>query len=110
MGFLKDHPTIGGAILSLLGAILGIFINNPELVASLVGMAAVFFGLHQIVSPVSTMATKMTEAATKTATQVVAGLDQTAIGTVTEVTDTAQSLINNTVNQVVPALLGKKAA
>lgn len=108
MKFLKDHPTFGGAALSLLGAVLGIFIHNPELVASLVGIAALFVGLHQVVTPVTTAAAKITDAATQAATQVAADLDQTIAGGIGEVTDAGQSIVNNAIDKTIGNILGGK--
>lgn len=104
--FLKDHPPIGGAILSVLGAALGAFIHNPEMVAALVGIAAVFVGVHQVVTPVTTMTTNVAKAATDAATAVAKDLDATAAGTVGQVTDVAQHVVNNAVDRVVGAILG----
>lgn len=105
--FLKDHPPLGGAILSVLGAALGAYIHNPDMVAALVGMAAVFVGVHQVVVPAAEAATKITQAATQAATQVTQSLDQTVVGTVGEITAPAQSIVNSTVHEVVNGILGK---
>lgn len=107
--FLRAHPPLGGAILSVLGAALGAYIHNPEMVAALVGIAAVFIGVHQVVTPATEAATKIGLAATQAATQVVQSLDETAVGTVGEVTEMGQSVINTTVDRVVGGLLGKAA-
>lgn len=108
MNFFKQHPTYGGAVLSLLGAVLGLFIHNPELVAALVGVAGVFVGVHAVVTPVTTAAQNMTTAATQAATQTVQSLDQTIAGTVGEVTPAAQAIITSTVHDVVGAITGGK--
>lgn len=107
MNFLKDHPTIGGALLSLLGAVLALFIHNPPMVAALVGIAAVFAGLHNVVTPVTTMVENVTQAATDAATKTVEQLDKTTVGTITQVTDVAKDIILTTVDDVVSGLLKK---
>lgn len=108
MNFIKDHPTIGGAILSLIGAVLALFIHNPDLVAGLVGMAAVFAGLHQVVVPVTTAATQITQAATDAATKVASDLDKTVAGSVGEIIPAAQEVVDNAVTTVLSGILGKK--
>lgn len=105
--FLQDHPPLGGAILSVLGAALGAYIHNPDMVAALVGMAAVFVGVHQVVTPVTTMATNVAQAATQAATETVKSLDQTVVGTVGEITAPAQAIVQSTVHEVVNGILGK---
>lgn len=107
MSFLKDHPTLGGALLSLLGAVLGIFIHNPALVAALVGTAAVFVGVHQVVTPVTTAAVAITDAATQAATKVASDLDSTIAGTTGQVIPAAQQVVDNAVNTVLGGVLKK---
>jgi hypothetical protein len=104
---VRDEPALSAAILSLLGAVLGFFVKNPALIASLVGVAAVFIGVRQVVVPVSTAATQMTQAATQSATEVVKSLDSTVVGTVGEITAPAQQIVQSTVHEVVAALGGK---
>lgn len=107
MKFLSKHPTLGGAVLSTLGAVLGIFIHNPELVAALVGVTALFLGLHQVVTPVTTMVENVTQAATDAATQTASQLSSTTVGVVGKVTDTAKDVILKTVDSVVGSLFKK---
>jgi hypothetical protein len=107
MGFLQKQPALAGALLSLLGAVLGVFIHNPALVVALVGVAGAFLGVRSVVTPVTTAATNITQAATQAATEVTKSLDQTVVGTVGEVTGTGQAIIDSTVGRVVDGLLGK---
>ena len=104
MNFLKKEPALVGAILSALGAVLGLFFKNPALVAGLVGVAATFLGVRSVVVPVTTAATNITTAATQAATATVQSLDSTIVGTVGEVTAPAQAIITSTVHDVVGAL------
>lgn len=103
--FLRDHPTWGGAALSLLGAVLGIFLKNPQMVAALVAVAAAFLGIHEQVTPVAKVNQTATQVATEAVTQVVAALGATTVGTVGEVTGAAETIIEGTVGRVVDRLL-----
>lgn len=103
---LKKEPALIGSLLSVAGSILGIFIHNPELVAALLGVAAVFLGVRQVVTPVTTMVEKVTTAATDAATEVVKTLDSTTVGVTGNITKAGESVINNTVDKVVGGLLG----
>jgi len=107
MTFLKDHPTLGGALLSLLGAVLGVFIHNPALVASLLTVAGLFVGVHQVVTPVSTAAVAITDAATQAATKVAADLDETIASTTGTIIPAAQQVVDNAVNTVLGGVLSK---
>ena len=104
MDFIKKEPALVGALATLCTVVLGFFIHNPQLVAAMVGVFVAFLGVRQVVVPVTTAATQITQSATQAATQVVQNLDQTTVGTVGEVTDAATSVINNTVDQVVGGL------
>lgn len=108
LNFIKSHPAIGGAIVAVIGSILGAFIHNPAMVASLLATAGVFFGINKTVVTVTDATVKITDAATTTATEVVKELDKTVVGAVGEVVPAAKDIINNTVNQVVGALSFKK--
>lgn len=102
---IKKEPALSAALLSFIGSILSLFIHNPALVASLLGVATVFIGLRQVVTPVTTMTENVTKAATQAATNVAKTLGETTVGTVGEVTDTAKSIVNNVVNQTVGNIL-----
>ena len=105
MSFLRNEPAFSAAVLSVIGAVLGIFIKNPELVAALVGVAAVFIGVRQVVTPVTTMTEKVTEAATEAATEVTKSLGRDTVGAIGTVTDAAQGIIDNTVGKVIDKIL-----
>jgi hypothetical protein len=105
---LRSEPALGGALLSLLGAALGVFLKNPALVASLVGVAGVFLGVRQVVTPVATAATQISQAATQAATQTVSALGQDTVGIVGEVTQPAKDIITTTVADVTGVLSGAK--
>jgi hypothetical protein len=104
MGFLKRYPALTAAGISALGAVLGVFIKNPDLVAALLAVAGTFVGLHAIVTPVSVAATQTVQAATTAATEVVKSLDETVVGSVGEVLPAAQQIVTSTVKEVVGAL------
>jgi len=108
MGFLKRYPALTAAGISALGAVLGVFIKNPDLVGALLAVAGTFVGLHTLVTPVTTAATNITtaatQAATETATAVVKSLDETVVGTVGVITPAAQQIVQSTVKEVVGAL------
>lgn len=103
---IKDEPALVGAFLTLVGAVLGVFIHNPALVAALITSAGFFLGVRQVVTPVTTAAAKITDAATTAATEVVKSLDETTIGAVNEVGTVAQNVINNAVDKTVGQILG----
>lgn len=104
MSFLKRYPALVAAGVSALGAVLGVFIKNPDLVAALLAVAGTFVGLHAVVTPVATAATQTVQAATTAATQVVQSLDQSVVGTVGELTAPAAAIVQSTVKDVVGAL------
>lgn len=104
MGFLKRYPALAAAAVSALGAGLGVFIKNPDLVAALLAVAGTFVGLHTLVTPVATAATNIVTAATQAATQVTQSLDQSVVGTVGEITTPAAQIITSTVHDVTGAL------
>lgn len=108
MKYLKSHPALAGMIVTIIGAILGFFIHNPAMVASLLGVAGILFGIDKTVMTVTDAAVKVTDAATTTATEVVKSIDKTVVGTVGEVAPAAKDIINNTVDEVVGALFPKK--
>lgn len=106
--FIKSHPAIGGAILSVIGSILGFFFHNPAMVASLLATAGVFFGINKTVMTVTDATVKITDTATTAATEVVKSLDHTVVGTVGEVLPAAKDIITNTVDDVVGAIFRNK--
>jgi hypothetical protein len=107
MNFLRSQPALAGALASLLGAVAGLFIDNPELVAALVGVAAVFLGVRQVVTPVTKAVEVATEAATTAATEVAKNLGDDVVGVVGEITGPAQAIVNETVATVVGGVLDK---
>lgn len=107
MDFLKKEPALGGAIVSVIGAVLGLFIKNPQLVVALGSLAGVFLGVRSVVTPVTTAATQVTQAATQAATQVAGDLTEATAGAVGEITTAGEGIVNNTVDRVVGGLLGK---
>jgi hypothetical protein len=84
--FLRNHPTWGGAALSILGAVLGVFLKNPEMVAALVAVAAAFLGVHSQVTPTHKAREVAGVAASQAANKVAAQLDGAAAGPVGTVT------------------------
>jgi hypothetical protein len=68
--------------------------------------ATLGIGVHEIVTPVTTMVEKVTEAATEATTKTVEALGVTTVGTVGEVTTAAQNIITSTVHDVVGVLKG----
>jgi hypothetical protein len=105
MSFLKNNPALAGAVAALVGAVVGVFVKNPALAAALGGVFLAFLGVRQVVTPVTKAAEVATEAATTAATEVAKNLGDDAIGAVGEVTDTAQGIVNNTVDVVVGGVL-----
>jgi uncharacterized protein YqgC (DUF456 family) len=105
MNWLRSQPALAGAIASLIGVVIGIFVDNPQLAVALGGVFLAFVGVRQVVTPVTTAATKITEAATQAATKTVEQLDETVVGTTGEVTDAARDIVTSTVREVVGGLL-----
>lgn len=106
LNLFRKHPSISGMIIAILGAVLGFFLHNPEMVASLLTIAGVFLGVRQVVVPVTDATVKITEAATTTATKVVESLNKTVVGTVGTVTPAAETIIKDTVHEVVGGVFG----
>jgi hypothetical protein len=105
MNFLRSQPALAGAIASLIGAAVGVFVKNPGLAAALGGVFLAFLGVRQVVTPVSKAVEVATEAATTAATEVARNLGKDAAGAVGEVTGTAEGIVNNTVDVVVGGIL-----
>lgn len=106
MGFLRKEPAIAAAVLSLLGAILGLVVKNPALVASLLGVAGVFVGVRQVVVPVVKVVETATVAATTAATEVVRSLNETVVGVTGVVLPTAARIIDSVVETTIGKVLG----
>jgi hypothetical protein len=104
---IKKEPALASAVVTLLGAVLGVFIRNPAMVAALVTAAGFFLGVRQVVMPVTTAAENITKAATQAATETAKNLGADTVGAVGNVTKAGESIVNNTVNGVVSVLGGK---
>ena len=107
MKLIKKEPALAAALLSVLGAILGIWVKNPELVGALVGAAAVLMGVRQVVVPVTTVVEHVTTAATNAATETAKNLGSDTVGAVGYVTKAATEIVNNTVDKTVGNLFSK---
>lgn len=105
---IKKEPALVSAAVTLLGAVLGVFIKNPALVASMITVAGFFLGVRQVVTPVTTMTENVAKAATDAATEVTKQLSDTTVGVAGNVTKAGSEIINNVVNQTVGNLLGGK--
>lgn len=105
---IKKEPALVSAAITLLGAVLGVFIHNPALVAALLTSAGFFLGVRQVVTPITTAAENITKAATDSATLVATELGKDTVGIVGNVTKAGEDIVNNAVNQTVGNLLGGK--
>ena len=105
----KEHPTQAVAIVTI---VLGwfSFIIPPAVLGGLATIVGIVLGVgvHSIVTPVTTAATQITEAATTAATETVKQLDQATVGVTGNITKAGTDVINNVVNQTVGNLLGGK--
>lgn len=90
--FLRLEPALTTAVLSLLGAVLGIYIKNPELVAALVGVAAAMLGVRQAVVPTVKLPGILHET--------VEELNTHTVGNAGEVTDKGQGIIDSVLDRV----------
>jgi hypothetical protein len=102
---IKKEPALVSAFVTLLGAVLGVFIKNPAMVAALVTAAGFFLGVRQVVTPVTTAAENITKAATQAATDTVKALNPDIVGTTGHITKAATDIVNNTVDNVVGGIL-----
>jgi hypothetical protein len=105
---IKKEPALVSAFVTLLGAVLGIFIKNPAMVVALVTAAGFFLGVRQVVTPVAEAAENITKAATQAATETVKALNPDIVGTTGHITKAATEIVNNTVDQTVGNILGGK--
>lgn len=64
--------------------------------------------IHNALTPVTTAAAQITEAATTAATEVVKSLDQTTVGVTGNITKAGESIVNNVVDQTLGNILGGK--
>jgi hypothetical protein len=83
--WIKKEPALTAALVSLIGVVLGIWIENPELVAAHVGVIAALLGVRQAVVPVA----KLPEVVT----QVVQDLGPETVGVVGNVTKAGRETI-----------------
>jgi hypothetical protein len=107
MNFLRTQPALAGAVAALIGAVVGVFVKNPEMAAALGGVFLAFLGVRQVVTPVTKAAEVATEAATTAATEVAKNLGDDVVGVVGEITGPAQAIVNETVATVVGGVLDK---
>lgn len=108
LGWAKDHPTQASAIgVIILGWFS--FILPAAIIGGLGSILGITLGtlVHNAVTPVTTAAANITEAATAAATETAKALGQTTVGTVGEVGATAQAVVEDVLRTVVPPILGK---
>lgn len=103
----KEHPTQATAIAVI---VLGwfSFILPAAVIGGLGSIIGIILGVgvHSIVTPVTTAATQITEAATTAATEVTKQLDQTTVGVTGNITKAGTDIVNNVVDQTLGNILG----
>lgn len=105
--FLQKQPTLTPAIISLFAAAISLFVKQPALAVALTGVFAAFLGVHQVVTPVTTMVEKVTDATTTAATEVAKSLDETTVGVAGELSNGAQEIVDHVIDLTVGSVLGK---
>lgn len=108
LNWIRGEPPLCAAIVSLVGAVFSSFIHDPQLAIALGGVFLTLVGIRQVVTPVTTAVSNVTEAATTAATKAIESVDATTVGVVGNVTKAGTDIINNVVDQTVGQILGRK--
>lgn len=103
IGFIKKQPTLATALVSLFAAVVGMFVDKPAVASALVTVFAVLLGVNHVVTPVSTMVEKVTDATTIAATETAKQLGRNTVGAVGEIVDGGSEVVET----VIDLTLGK---